>query len=116
VHTHTQTQRDASCSILCRIGSPAVVVLVIILLLLFVVLGLIQYASAFVNIVSPEKGESVPTGSSLTVSGTSDDTTQSNCKILIIVNDRRPYQETIPLEPGDYSKWTFVINPKYAEI
>ena len=116
MHTHTHPQRDASCSILCRIESPAVVVLVIVLLLLFVVLGLIQYASAFVNIASPEKGESVPAGSSLTVSGTSDDTTQSNCKILIIVNDRRPYQETIPLGPGDYSKWTFVINPKYAEI
>lgn len=33
--------------------------------------GLVQYASAFVNIVSPEKGEAVPAGSPLTVSGTS---------------------------------------------
>jgi hypothetical protein len=75
-----------------------------------------QYASAFVNIVSPERGEAVPAGSSLTVSGTSDDNPQFNCKVQIIVNDHRPYQDTIPVAPGDYSKWTFVINPQYAEI
>ena len=75
-----------------------------------------QYASAFVNIVSPERGEAVPAGSSLTVSGTSDDNPQFNCKIQVIVNDHRPYQDTIPVAPGDYSEWTFVINPQYAEI
>jgi hypothetical protein len=78
--------------------------------------GIIQYASAFVNIISPSKGEAVPTGSSLTVSGTSDDSTQTNCNIQIIVNNNRPYQDTIPVGPGDYSKWTFVVNPQYAEI
>lgn len=75
-----------------------------------------QYANAFVNIVSPERGEAVPAGSRLTVSGTSDDNRQFNCKIQIIVNDHRPYQDTIPVAPGDYSKWTFVIDPQYAEI
>ena len=78
--------------------------------------GLFQYASAFVNIVSPEKGEAVPAGSSLTVSGTSDDNLQFNCKIQVIVNDHRPYQDTVPVAPGDYSRWTFVVNPQYAEI
>ena len=78
--------------------------------------GFFQYASAFVNIVPPERGEAVPVGSSLTVSGTSDDNPQFNCKIQVIVNDHRPYQDTIPVAPGDYSKWTFVINPQYAEI
>jgi len=78
--------------------------------------GILQLASAFVNIVSPSKGETVPAGSSLTVSGTSDDNAQFNCKIMVIVNDKRPYQETLPVGPGDYSKWTLVVNPKYAEI
>jgi hypothetical protein len=87
-----------------------------LLSLTLIAAGLFQYASAFVNIVSPEKGEAVPAGSSLTVSGTSDDNTQFNCKVQIIVNDHRPYQDTIPVEPGDYSKWTFVVNPQYAEI
>jgi hypothetical protein len=90
----------------------------IAVLLSLTIMGVIffQYASAFVNIVSPERGEAVPAGSSLTVSGTSDDNPQFNCKIQIIVNDHRPYQDTIPVAPGDYSKWTFVINPQYAEI
>ena len=35
---------------------------------------------------------------------------------MVIVNDKRPYQETLPVGPGDYSKWTFVVNPQYAEI
>jgi hypothetical protein len=89
-------------------------ILIIILLISFT--GLIQYASAFINIVSPEKGEAVPAGSSLTVSGTSDDNAQFNCNIQIIVNGHRPYQDTIPVAPGDYSDWTFVVTPQYAEI
>ena len=88
----------------------------IVLSFIIIGAGFIQYASAFVNIVSPEKGEAVPAGSSLTVSGTSDDNDQTNCNIQIIVNDNRPYQETIPVAPGDYSEWTFVVNPQYAEI
>src|SRR5215211_4365634 len=78
--------------------------------------NILPYASAFVNIVSPPKGETVPAGSPLTISGTSDDTAQTNCNIQVIVNDNRPYQDTIPFGPGDYSKWTFVVNPQYAEI
>jgi hypothetical protein len=78
--------------------------------------NLFQYANAFVNIVSPSKGEAVPAGSSLTVSGTSDDNTQFSCNIQILVNDHRPYQDTIPVAPGDYSDWTFVVSPEYAEI
>jgi hypothetical protein len=60
--------------------------------------------------------EAVPAGSSLTVSGTSDNNAQTNCNIQIIVNDHRPYQDTIPVAPGDYSEWTFVISSQYAEI
>ena len=98
--------------------SPAATVVVIALMSSLTVssMGFFPFASAFVNIVSPSKGEAVPAGSTLTVSGTSDDTAQTNCNIQIIVNDNRPYQDTIPVGPGDYSKWTFVVNPQYAEI
>src|ERR687893_783921 len=98
--------------------NPEIAVMVISLLLILTIssTGLLQYASAFVNIVSPSKGEAVPAGSSLTVSGTSDDNTQFSCNIQILVNDHRPYQDTIPVAPGDYSEWTFVVNPQYAEI
>lgn len=98
--------------------NPEIAVIVISLLLILTIssTGLFQFASAFVNIISPSKGEAVPAGSSLTVSGTSDDNAQTNCNIQIIVNDNRPYQDTIPVAPGDYSEWTFVVNPQYAEI
>ena len=92
------------------------VAMVIIFLLSLMTVGILEYASAFVNIVSPEKSEAVPAGSPLTVTGTSDDNAQTNCNIQILVNDHRPYQDTIPVAPGDYSDWTFVINPQYAEI
>jgi hypothetical protein len=88
----------------------------ILTILLVLSPNIFSYASAFVNIVSPPKGEAVPAGSPLTVSGTSDDNAQINCNIQIIVNGQRPYQETIPVAPGDYSEWTFVVNPQYAEI
>ncbi|MDQ3839894.1 MAG: hypothetical protein M3297_11565 [Thermoproteota archaeon] len=97
---------------------PEITRIVISLLLTFTIssTGLFQFASAFVNIISPSKGEAVPAGSPLTVSGTSDDSVETNCNIQIIVNDHRPYQDTIPVAPGDYSEWTFVISPQYAEI
>src|ERR671919_2570680 len=98
--------------------NPEIAVIVISLLLILTIssTGLFQFASAFVNIISPSKGEAVPAGSSLTISGTSDDSAQTNCNIQIIVNDNRPYQDTIPVASGDYSQWTFVVNPQYAEI
>jgi hypothetical protein len=101
-----------------NINSTTSLLLVIILLLSFSFAspGLFRYVSAFVHIVSPEKEEAVPAGSSLKVSGNSDDNLQFNCKVLIIVNDKRPYQETIPVRPEDYSKWTFVVTPQYTEI
>ena len=98
--------------------SRAITVIVIITLVLSIATssGLLQFASAFVNIVSPSKGEPVPAGSTLEISGTSDDNAQFNCKIQVIVNDKRPYQETTPVGPGDYSKWIFIVTPQYAEI
>lgn len=95
--------------------TPAIAVTILTILLVLSP-NIFSYASAFVNIVSPSKGEPVPAGSTLTVSGTSDDNAQTNCKIQIIVNGNRPYQDTIPVGPGDYSKWAFVVNPQYAVI
>ncbi|CAN5222431.1 hypothetical protein BH18THE2_BH18THE2_40650 [soil metagenome] len=98
--------------------SRAITVIVIITFVLSIATssGLLQFASAFVNIVLPSKGEPVPAGSSLEISGTSDDNVQTNCKIQVIVNDKRPYQETTTVGPGDYSKWIFIVTPQYGEI
>ena len=92
------------------------IVIIALVLSLTATTGLFPFASAFVNIVSPSKGEPVPAGSSLEISGTSDDNAQTNCKIQVIVNNKRPYQETTPVGPGDYSKWIFIVSPPYAEI
>jgi hypothetical protein len=92
------------------------IAVIILTTLLVLSPNIFPYASAFVNIVSPPKDETVPAGSPLTVSGTSDDNAQTNCNIQIIVNGVRPYQDTIPVAPRDYSEWTFVVNPQYAEI
>jgi hypothetical protein len=78
-----------------------------------------EAANAFVHITSPPKEEAVPAGSPLEISGNSDDTAQTNCKVLVIIDDKQPYQETTPTGPGglnDYSRWSFTISPQYAEI
>ena len=92
------------------------IVIIVLVLSLTATTGFIPFVSAFVNIVSPSKGEPVPAGSSLEISGTSNDNAQTNCKIQVIVNNKRPYQETTPVGPGDYSKWIFIVSPQYAEI
>lgn len=88
--------------------STTSLLLVIILLLSFsfASLGLFRYVSAFVHIVSPEREEAVPAGSSLTVSGNSDDNPQFNYKVLIIVNDKRPYQGS---ELGSQKPFVFQV-------
>jgi hypothetical protein len=78
-----------------------------------------EIASAFLQITSPSKGEVVSAGSELQVSGISDDNANINCKVLVVVNNKRPYQETIPTGvsgPGDFSKWLFTISSQYADI
>ena len=78
-----------------------------------------EAANAFVHITSPPKEEAVPAGSPLEISGDSSDTAQSNCKVLVVVDDKQPYQEATPTGPGgpnDYSTWSFTVSPPYAEI
>jgi hypothetical protein len=80
---------------------------------------LFEAASAFIHITSPPKEEAVPAGAPLEISGDSSDTAQSNCNILVVVDDRQPYQEATPTGPGgpnDYSTWSFTVSPPYAEI
>jgi hypothetical protein len=100
-------------------NSASVIAVLIILVLSFNTSssGLFQFSSAFVHITSPPKNEVVPAGSPLEISGTSDDNAQFNCKIQVIVNGKRPYQDATPVTgPGDYSKWSFTITPQYTGI
>jgi hypothetical protein len=72
-----------------------------------------------VNITSPTKGQQVPIGEDLTIIGTSIANATSNCKIIIGLNNIKPYQSATGTGPGgakDYSKWSFTLTPKYAAI
>jgi hypothetical protein len=83
---------------------------------------------AKIKITSPTRGQQVPVGKDLTISGTSIDNATSNCQVSVIVNKVRPYQPaTTATGTGsgaagaasaadDYSKWNFVLISKYATI
>jgi hypothetical protein len=80
-----------------------------------------------VRITSPNRGQQVPIGKDLSVSGissigignTTTKTTPSTCQAYVIVNGVKPYQQAKGTGPGgaaDYSKWNFVLTSKYTTI
>ncbi len=74
-----------------------------------------------IKITSPTRGQQVPVGKDLTISGTSMDnsTSNNNCKVSVIVNNVKPYQSATAAGTGgttDYSKWNFVLTSKYTTI
>lgn len=72
-----------------------------------------------VKILSPLRGDSIPIGKDLTVSGQSTDNGISECNVSIIVNDVRPYQKALPGGKegnGDYSSWIFHLTNEYTPI
>ena len=72
------------------------------------------------KIVSPVKGQHIPTGTNLTVTGISSDNSITNCQVSLLLNDLKPYQKTTPTGKSsstDYSSWRYVINnSKYGSI
>jgi hypothetical protein len=83
--------------------------------------GAIQQTSnpLSVQITTPEKGQQVPAGQGLIVSGLSSDNSTSECKVSVIVNGVKPYQPTTASGTGginDYSNWSFIIPPAYTTI
>jgi hypothetical protein len=75
-----------------------------------------------IRITSPVRGQDVPVGKNLLVSGistTGNATASSNCHVSVIVNGIKPYQNASGIGPkgqNDYSKWTFLLIPKYTTI
>jgi hypothetical protein len=67
------------------------------------------------KIVSPVKGQHIPIGTNLTVTGTSSDNSSTNCQVSLLLNDLKPYQKTTPTGKSssggkDYSSWRYVLN------
>ena len=72
-----------------------------------------------VKITSPTRGQQIPAGKDLTVSGTSIDNATSTCQVAVIVNNVKPYQNATAAGTGgaaDYSKWNFALTSKYTTI
>jgi hypothetical protein len=72
-----------------------------------------------VKIMSPTRGQQIPVGKDLTISGTSIDTATSNCQVAVIVNNVKPYQNATAAGTGgaaDFSKWNFALTSKYTTI
>jgi hypothetical protein len=72
-----------------------------------------------VKILTPTKGQQVPAGRDLLISGTSADNATSGCKVSIKVNGVSPYQDALPSGNAghqNYSKWTFTLNSAYTLV
>ena len=61
-------------------------------------------------------GQQVPIDSVLRVTGTSTDTTSTNCQASVIVNNIKPYKPAIPAGINDFSTWDFLLNSSYTSI
>ena len=78
-----------------------------------------QQPMSKVKITSPTRGQQVPVGKDLAISGTSMDSATSNCQVAVIVNKVKPYQNATAAGsggPADYSKWNFALTSKYTTI
>ena len=72
-----------------------------------------------IRITSPTKGQHVPVGAVLSISGKSKDNATSDCRVNVIANGVKPYQNASATGHGganDYSSWTFNLAPKYTTI
>jgi hypothetical protein len=79
----------------------------------------IQPVPHYVKIVSPTKGQQLPVGNVLIISGTSADNTTSGCKVSVIVNGVKPYRTAFAdghARYKDYSKWNYTLTPAYTSI
>jgi hypothetical protein len=94
-------------------------------LLCILILALIIYPHTYgaaygieIKIVSPLNGQEVPIGE-LAISGSSSDTSSSDCQVYLDWNDQKPYQKAIANGSGgsdDYSTWKFTYSSNYHLI
>jgi hypothetical protein len=72
-----------------------------------------------VKITAPNKGQQLPVGKDIKVSGTSIDNATSTCSVLLNLNGVRPNQNAVAAGPSgsnDYSKWNALITSKYSSV
>jgi hypothetical protein len=71
-----------------------------------------------VKITSPHRGQQVGIGHNVTLLGSSNYNASSKCQVSIIVDKKRPYQNTIPIGQGsdNYSQWKYTLSPTYTAL
>jgi hypothetical protein len=76
-----------------------------------------------IKITSPHKGQQVPLGSNVVVSGISSlppaYKKQTDCTVSVLLNAVKPYQKVVATGHGgstDYSTWRYGITPNYTAI
>lgn len=76
-----------------------------------------------VKITSPHKGQQLPVGGNIMVSGIASppalDKTNTGCTVSILLNGAKPYQKALATGHSgttDYSSWRYAITPNYAAI
>jgi len=71
-----------------------------------------------VKITSPHRGQQVGIGHNVTLLGTSSYNQSSKCQVSIIVDHKKPYQNTIPIGQGsdNYSQWKYTLAPTYTAL
>lgn len=74
-------------------------------------------SSLGVKVASPTNNEDVYLWkNNLKIIGTSTDSINSNCRVSVILNNVKPYQNVLPTGPGgngDYSLWSFLLTTDY---
>jgi len=74
-------------------------------------------SSLGVKVASPTTNEDVYLGkNNLKIIGTSTDSINSNCRVSVILNNVKPYQNVLPTGPGgndDYSLWSFLLTADF---
>ena len=72
-----------------------------------------------VKITAPNKGQQLPVGKDIKVSGTSIDNATTTCSVLLNLNGVRPNQNAVAAGPNgsnDYSKWNALLTSKYSSV
>ncbi len=73
-----------------------------------------------VMIQTPSQGNKISIGNdNLTITGKSVDDESSDCQVLVIVNDIKPYQKAASNGlngANDYSKWEFTVSTDYTKL
>jgi hypothetical protein len=72
-----------------------------------------------VRITFPHNFENVSLSAPLNISGISSDNELTDCKVSVIVNNVKPYQEVVASSKNgmnDYSNWSFTLNSNYTSL